>query len=216
MRYITKDIQSIDLVQGGKTLNGNELQYMYHAHDEGALDLMLQLYKPDIDKMIRKHYLRGFKAFDEEDLYQLAMMQLIEALQTYREERGVPFLNYYLFILKNAFINLKRSLFSYGKENERSTISIDQQVSEENASYLSEYIPSKYPDFEANARIQQERFRTIISKVMSDLNELEVNIFVMRQVGYSYTEIAESLDVSEKKVDNTLAKIRRGNYMKDY
>lgn len=197
-------------------MNGRELQYMYYSSDEEALGLLLTLYKTDIDKMIRKHYLRGFKQLDEEDLYQLAMMQLIEALQTYREERGVPFLNYYLFILKNAFINMKRSLFSYGKEMDRNIISLDQQVSEDNMSYLSEYIASQNPDYEANARLEQQRFRSIITKVIKNLSELESNIFIMRQVGYSYAEIAQSLDITEKKVDNTLAKIRRKALKNEY
>lgn len=184
-------------------------------HDE-ALSLLINSYRSDVEKMIRKHYLKGFRQIDEEDLNQLALVQMVEALQTYREERGVPFLNYYLFILKNAYINMKRSLFSYGKENDRNALSLDQQVSEENASYLSEYIPSTYHEYQADSKMVKQQFWSMIKKILDDLSEIEQQVFAMRQIGYSYKEIAETLGVSEKKVDNTLAKIRRGNYMREF
>ena len=56
--------------------------------------------------------------------------------------------------------------------------------------------------YRVTMEMQEEELRKSIS-------ELEYQIFCLRREGYSYREIAQRVNVTEKKVENTLMKLRR-------
>ena len=134
-----------------------------------------------------------------DDYLQTARLKLLQAVEDYREDGTSSFHHFYFGILRNHLIDVYRRTFRY-----TTPISLDLYVQEEQYSYCmqdfikeEEVLPISY---ETQQRIFEQK---------QLLNGIEQRILELRIWGLSYHQIAEELQIKEKKVDNTLAKIRR-------
>lgn len=150
--------------------------------------------------MIRHH---------EGDLHQVAAAALMRAVLEYWEEKGISFSTFSGKVIRNAVIDYQRSLYRKDFSLTHEVLHLDAAIHAEGTIVLLDLIESQrveengaFSIYRVTMEMQEEELRKSIS-------ELEYQIFCLRREGYSYREIAQRVNVTEKKVENTLMKLRR-------
>ena len=122
----------------------------------------------------------------EEDLVQEGMIALLVADRTFKEDMGAKFETYASRCIHNRVVDVIRR----AKRAPESAGDREQDVGERG---------QIEDDFEREE---------ILKNVLSECNEIERAIFNSYFQGYSYTEIANIFEVPQKKIDNTIQKIK--------
>lgn len=182
--------------------NDNELLYMIHQEDEQALAILIQKYHSVIQYQIKKYQKKGVYTID--DYYQLALIKLVHAIYHYREDKDASFHYYFMEIVRRSFIDHFRHCNSYNGFQEAYCISLDMEVHEEGTYYtMMDFVNTP----ERREHIILE-FLEYLQACKAYLKPIEIKIINYRLLGYSYRQIAHKLNINEKKVDNTIRKIR--------
>lgn len=186
--------------------NDNELIYLIRQRNEKAFSFLVNKYQVETRRWLR-HILRTYPRYqDQEDFYQIALLKLHESIDDYKADQS-SFHNYYFKVLKHTTVDMIRSMNTYKHIQDKYTISLDMFVQEGDTNYcLVDMIEKEIP---AEEEDQEEHMKENVLYTQKRLNPLEVDILSLRTLGYSYDMIAEKLNISKKKVDNTLCKIRK-------
>ena len=187
-------------------LNDNELIYMIRQRKEKAFAFLVNKYQVEIRRWLR-HILRTYPRYqDQEDFYQIALLKLHESIDDYKADQS-SFHNYYFKVLKHTTVDMIRSMNTYSRRQDKYMVSLDMHIQEGETNYrLMDMIVDEIP---AEEDEQEEHIKENVLYTQKRLNPLEVDILSLRTLGYSYDQIAEKLNISKKKVDNTLCKIRK-------
>ena len=121
----------------------------------------------------------------EDDLFQEGMLALLKAEKTFQEGKGAKFETYASRVINNHLIDVMR------------TYKLDPETEPE---------PEPEPDPYADVR---KSLKKILREALEHCSEFERAIFSAYYQGYSYQEICEIFEISQKKVDNTIQKIHR-------
>lgn len=182
--------------------NDYELLYMIRQKDDYAFAILIKKYEDTILYHIKKYKKKG--VYLTEDYYQLALVKMIKAIQCYREDREASFHHYYNEIIRYAFIDYYRASFAYNKYQDMYCLSLDLQVHEEGGLYTMMDFMNK-TDHRENMILELLGY---IQEREAYLKPVERKIIKLRLLGYSYRQIAKIMNINEKKVDNTIRKLR--------
>lgn len=190
--------------------NEYELVYMILQGDEHSLQLLLHQYQPKINAIIKQNCTyQVMIRHHEGDLHQVAAAALMRAVLEYREKKGISFSTFSGKVIRNAVIDYQRSLYRKDFSLTHEVLHLDAAIHAEGTIVLLDLIESQrveengaFSIYRVTMEMQEEELRKSIS-------ELEYQIFCLRREGYSYREIAQRVNVTEKKVENTLMKLRR-------
>lgn len=183
--------------------NDYELIYMIRAMNETALKILLKKYEKLSRSIIYQFQKKEEQRSNYEDLLQLSKLKLMQAIESYREERDVPFACFYNEIFRHALIDYFRECYTYKGYCEYRSVSLDLQISDVNEQY--HLIDFMVPEAIGISSEVCDR----ISSLKRKLKPLERRIIDLRVQGYSYTQISQNLQISYKKVSNTLEKARK-------
>lgn len=170
-----------------KDLADEELLEIIKA-DKNAENEFYERYKNKVKYFIRKHRLNSL---EREDLIQEGMIGLFNAIETFDKSKGVKFATYASVCIKNRIYNSVNSMWTR-KKNE-GFLGEDEEVAMEFS-----------PEEDVIIREISEDLKNAILK----LGKREKKILELYLDKKSYQEIASSLDISTKKVDNILMKIK--------
>ncbi len=178
------------------------------SHDEQAMENLLRVFKPKVIAISREYFLIGA---DFDDLLQEGMIGLYKAINIYDPDKNHNFSAFASLCihrqLQNAVKNANRKknspLNSYVpiKYFDGSNTSDDDKVNKLVIVDDDSDIEKNYIDKEMNA--------IVISKVQNLLTKEQFKVLKMFINGDSYENIANSLGVSKKKVDNLLQAIKK-------
>ncbi|ABW20061.1 sigma-70 family RNA polymerase sigma factor [Alkaliphilus oremlandii] len=107
--------------------------------DHSAKEWLIHQLKPLIVSYSRKY---GGQVGWDEELYQEGAWQVLEALQDFDRSKGVPFLGFVTVRLKHHYQNKRRK--------EKSLISLDEPVGEEQDTTLLDFIVDESVDIEGD------------------------------------------------------------------
>lgn len=175
----------------------SELLYMIHQGDEGALQILFKKYEMKIYMLIYQ-YIGKYSAAqqDKEEMKQLAYIKLVQAVNSFREEKIASFSYFYQQILKHAFVDYFRN-----KNKGFYTVSLQELEAKEG--------DSVYMDYETErVSINQEEVQYLLKKKGIQLKEIEMKVLNLRLQGYSYREISSCLNISNRQVEYILRKLR--------
>ncbi len=182
-----------------KAKNGNEL----------ALDFLMDRYKVLASKIARSYFLVGA---EYEDLLQEAMIGLYKAYISYNKNNKASFSTFArTCITRNVQTAVKTA---NRKKNQilNSSISLTNQgglkkQGETEDEEINLIIPSNSlsPD---EKLIESENMQNIKEKIKQVLSKFELDVLVLYLQGYSYTQIAQKLNLNNKSIDNALSRIR--------
>lgn len=160
-----------------------------------------------------QNYVMPHGAMDYEDLFQHASIGFFKGMATYSPSRGTKLSTYCYQCADNEVKQVFRQMNSKGRKADIAPLSIDSvhQDDEDRGGLLQETIdvpegginPRKVnPEEEAEVTAMKE----IIAKTCrTKLTEVEAKVFGMAANGYTQTEIASELHISQANVSKNLA-----------
>ena len=176
---------------------------------ENDYDSELELfsrYKNTINKISRSFFLVGG---DTEDLIQEGMIGLYKAIKHYSNDKNASFSTFASLCIKRQIqtaikhAGSKKNMMLSGAVPLAEVINLD----EDEDTGVGLIIPSKDPTPDAQM-ISQENMKELRMKIEKNLSHLEFKILTKYLSGKNYTEIAETLDINKKSVDNALSRIK--------
>lgn len=189
--------------------NDYELLYMIQQGSDEALQMLMEKYIRIYRNIVHKYPYRYRETSQLDDLYSKCRMLLHEAALSYRDDMGVPFHNYYKLLCEQLVINEIRFESTGQRRSIYEAISLDSYINEQETMYLCEVLKNKEPEFDPQWMLHYKQLSEEQEEYKEILSPLERQIWDLKVYGYSYQAIAEYLDLSVKKVDNTLQRIKK-------
>lgn len=186
----------------------DELILKAKNHDQNAMDQLLQKFKSKVIAISREYFLIGA---DFDDLIQEGMIGLYKAINVYDPNKNHNFSAFASLCihrqLQNAVKNANRKKNS--PLNNYLPIEYYGGVKTETDDKFSKLIiVDDNSDFEKQF-IDNEMNAIMISRVKGILTDVQFNLLKMFLNGESYINMAKSLNVSTKQVDNMLQSIKK-------
>lgn len=140
----------------------------------------------------------GITGAEPEDVLQEGYLALLSAVRTYSPGEGAAFRTYATVCINNRLASVARN--SGTKKNrvfrDYSALADNDMAADSNYE----------PEFAVFARDRIDTIKEFISVLLS---ETENRVLMLYLSGLSYAETAKKLDMTEKSVDNALARARR-------
>ncbi|MEG0822903.1 MAG: sigma-70 family RNA polymerase sigma factor [Erysipelotrichaceae bacterium] len=193
----------------GEKLNDNEILYMIFGGVEEGYDLLFQKYTKVIWAIINTYHFNYQSVNDKQDVYQLCCTTLVDAVFTFREDKQTSFGHYFRTCAKRTILGYFRRQFQQNNFTQHSSISLDASVGDNNELYGVDIVENNQVTFDPEWVLNFNYVAEEKTKLYQDFNEKEIAILEYKIQGYSYGEIAEMLEVSYKKVDNTIQRFKK-------
>ncbi len=130
-----------------------------------------------------------------DDAVQEATIALYNAIKTYDSQRS----SFSTF----ASLCIRRSVYSFARKNGAQKNIPDEMLSSLEGADISD---NSTPE---EIIIEKEDYANLTQSIKLELSKMEFEVLQMFLAGLSYSDIAESLNVTEKSVDNALSRIRK-------
>ncbi len=159
--------------------------------DSEAFFDLIQSYRPLIDSLVSQYGGTGNE--DEEDMRQEAMIALYSAFSSYdHRQTQVSFGLYAKICIRNRLVSYLR------KKNGEP---------EWEQAEISETVAPEVTDPEQRL-LDRESYRSLIRTIDASLTDLEKKVLGLYLQDATYAQIAQTLGVSEKTVDNAIYRLK--------
>lgn len=148
-------------------------------------------------RTIAHKYRNSADGYELSDFVQEGLIGLLSACKTYDKNGSAAFKNYAMLCVENRFRSIYRQ---QNKKSHSVVLSLDDSLNSiEDATAISmqETLESK------------EYIKSVYEKIQTTLSQLEQKVLRLYLCGYSYRQSAQTLNISEKAVDNALCRIRK-------
>jgi len=177
--------------------------------DEKSYDKIVKILDQDIKKIASKFFIVGS---DDQDVLQECRIGIWKAIKDFDENGGMSFKNFSLSLCCKRRLSTAIShanTLKYKLHNEAVSLSAptSHQVDDITLTY-ADVIEDPNSNM-LNNYIQQEEFEDSIGLIKDKLTKLELAIFNQYAYDSSYKNIADTLEVKPKTVDNALMRIRK-------
>ena len=177
----------------------NELIQRVKENDSEACKEMIEGFKKMIHSIINDYELEcGDFVISRDDLYQEACIGIYEACFAYKDENKAKFSTLVYLIVKRR---INRFYKNHIKRYANEAYSIDNMETLDHREEIRSNCISEDPiAYHRNCEAR---------KIISGLSDFDREILQLRMKNYSYAEIAQKMNISAKKVDNRLYKLKK-------
>lgn len=172
--------------------------------NEQAYNVLHRRYEKKIKSIIKRQKLYLTNG-DIDDLCQEGFIGLSNAVKGYK--KGLKFASFASKCIKASIYTLINKSNTQKELVMKNYISLSNAKNEEDDINKSSLMIDKGPTPE-ESYINNETSEEIIELISKELSKMEYKIFVMNDLGYTYTDIAKELNISEKSVDNALQRAK--------
>jgi len=188
-------------------LYDQEVVSVAQAGDESASEYLLYKYRSLVRTKVRSYFLMGA---EKEDLLQVGMIGLWQAIVDYRPEKEISFLSFARICIERHIITAIKTATRRKQAPLNSSVSLEYPSDDCDSDWsLSDILTaddSADPEELVLKREDTKRLQTMLRRLLSDF---EWEVLSGYQIGKSYREIACELQCKTKSVDNALARIKR-------
>ncbi|MCX8053750.1 MAG: RNA polymerase sporulation sigma factor SigH [Armatimonadetes bacterium] len=188
-------------------LTDQEIVKIAQAGDESAAEYLLYKYRGLVRTKVRSYFLMGA---EKEDLLQIGMIGLWQAVVDYRPEKDISFLSFARICIERHVITAIKTATRRKQTPLNTSVSLeypsDDSDSEWNLADILVSDDTVDPEELVLKREDNNRLQAMLRRLLSDF---EWRVLSGYQVGKSYREIACELQCKTKSVDNALARIKR-------
>lgn len=176
-----------------RDLSDEQLVSLAATENEEAFACLVSRYSAMLHRLSAQY--SGTSPLDTEDLAQEGLLGLLSAVRSYRPDGEAAFGTFACTCMRNRMLSAVRR----AQGTPLPLAEPDEPAAADVASV----------DDPAALLVRQEELESLRAHLRSVLTELEYRV-LMRYLGaYSYEEIAASLAISRKAVDNALQRLRR-------
>ncbi|MGL6113610.1 MAG: sigma-70 family RNA polymerase sigma factor [Cetobacterium sp.] len=172
--------------------------------DDDAFNEILKEFSNLILLKARKYFIVGG---DQNDLFQEGVIGLFKAVKSFKENKDCSFKSFALLCIKRQILTAVSANNAYKNKYLNQAIS-DIYITDEEDFQYSEYPSLNYYNPEEIFLLKEKLF--FINKIAkSTLSPMEILVLKKIEEGFSYREIAEFLNISDKSADNCVQRIKR-------
>ncbi len=186
----------------------NELIYLVSENNEDARDLFFEKY----DNIIRmkcskyKTFIES-KGYEFNDLFQEGRLGLTQALNDYNEQKNVKFYTFANLCIDRQIATFLKHIARDKNKLLNDSISLDTTVNSVGKPLVELILDDKNIDPEKSS-IEIEEQDELYNRIEEKLTSSEQDVFNLRIQGFTYKEIAQLLNTTEKAVDGAISRIK--------
>lgn len=186
-------------MKGYDRLSDRELAVAAQGGDTFAEGELVKRYAQLAEGISRSYRLVGG---DGDDLKQIALIALLEAVRSYDPTRGAEFATYASACMRNRVLDAVRSAAAGKNAVLNDSLRIDDESAREGGVAISDIVsPELSPEQQYIAKEAEEAFFEALGEV---LGERDLTVIRLYLACVPYKEISARLGISAKKVDNTI------------
>ena len=174
---------------------------------EAAAEYLLYKYRNLVRNKVRSYFLVGA---EKEDLLQVGMIGLWQAMVDYRADKAISFPAFARICIQRHIITAIKTATRQKQIPLNTSLSLEAPPDESNAEWsLSEILTSEETVDPEELVLRREDSMLLHEMLQQMLSDFEWRVLTGYKVGKSYREIAGELRCKTKSVDNALARIKR-------
>ena len=177
-------------------LPDEELVFLAQNKNTNAWTELVYRYLPNIRQKVSSY---STSEADRDDLIQEGLIGLLNAVNTYNNDKGASFKTYCHVCVRNKILTELERRFN------------SKQQALQNYLPLEDWEPAAFGDGEDpfSIIVAQEDHDQLMAKAKTILSALEQETLSLYLSGHSYEEMATQLNLSTKAIDNALQRVRR-------
>lgn len=181
------------------------------AQEEGdreACEYLLRKYKNLVKAKVKSYFLVGA---EREDLIQIGLIGLWEAISDFRADRHTSFACFAKVCIQRQMISAIKAATRQKQAPLNSSVSLEASPmgDEEDDSNLLDVISSRHDVDPETMVMSIEGERILQQSLREQLSPFEWQVLTEYRLGKSYKEMASGLTCKIKSIDNALSRIRR-------
>jgi RNA polymerase sporulation-specific sigma factor len=174
---------------------------------EQASEYLLYKYRNLVRNKVRSYFLVGA---EREDLLQVGMIGLWQAVVDYRPDKAISFPAFARICIQRHIITAIKTATRQKQVPLNTSLSLESPPDESSSEWtLSDILTSEEVVDPEDLVLRREDSKLLQEMLQQMLSEFEWQVLVGYKVGKSYREIACELRCKTKSVDNALARIKR-------
>ncbi len=170
------------------SMSDEELVSLAKSGLNKAFDELVARFSKTVILLTKNYYVA---ALTREDWFQEGMIGLLLAVRTFNEEKKCTFATYASVCITNRLRSVCKKALGCKNEPLNNSLELDDTVVPPSVSTEDDYI-------------ENEEYTFFTEKYVSVLSAVEKNVVEYYIAGFSYSEIAKKLGMTEKSVDNAL------------
>ena len=187
----------------------DDVETVHLAQDgvDGAAEYLLYKYRNLVRNKVRSYFLVGA---EKEDLLQVGMIGLWQAIIDYRADKAISFPAFARICIQRHIITAIKTATRQKQVPLNTSLSLESPSDESSSEWtLSDILTSEEVVDPEELVLRREDSKMLQEMLQQMLSEFEWRVLAGYQVGKSYREIACELRCKTKSVDNALARIKR-------
>ncbi len=188
-------------------LSDEDLIEMHRQGDFEAVEILCKRYQNLVGTYAKRFFIKGG---EEQDVIQEGMLGLFKAIEDFDEKKGVPFSSFAKTCISRQIFKAMEAAERKKNQPLNSYISIyeDDNKDQSNQTLIEEILADDIANPE-NLLLDSEKTKLIMSDIIKCLSKMELEVFFYMMQGYDYKNIAKKMDLTEKKIDNAMQRIRK-------
>ncbi len=177
------------------------------AGEKHASEFLLYKYRGLVRTKVRSYFLMGA---EKDDLVQIGMIGLWQAINDYRSDKEISFLSFARICIERHVITAIKTATRQKQAPLNSSVSLEYPAEDSDSEWsLADVLSSSENVDPEDLLIRREDSRRMSTMLRRMLSDFEWFVLAGYQMGKSYREIAADLHCNTKSVDNALARIKR-------
>jgi RNA polymerase sporulation-specific sigma factor len=175
--------------------------------EEQAAEFLLYKYRNLVRTKVKSYFLVGA---EKEDLLQVGMIGLWQAIVDFRCDRAISFPAFAKVCIQRHIITAIKTATRQKQMPLNTSLSLESPAEDSGHDWnLSDILPSTEAQDPEELVLQSEDTKILHEMLQQVLSDFEWRVLAGYQIGKSYREIASELRCKTKSVDNALARIKR-------
>ncbi|MFN3477010.1 MAG: RNA polymerase sporulation sigma factor SigH [Candidatus Methylomirabilales bacterium] len=205
---LTRGNPMADLTARYALMSDVEIVRLAQRGDSDATDYLLEKYRSLVRQKVQRYFIIGA---EREDLEQVGMIGLWQAIMDYREDRNVAFKAFARVCIERQIITAVKAATRQKQLPLNNSISLDTPIhpDEDDEQPLWELIPAEEAEDPANIIIYNELLQIVEEQLVNSLSAFERQVLEAYREGKPYREMAAELKCTVKSIDNALSRVKR-------
>ena len=184
-----------------------EIVHRAQRGEESASEYLLYKYRNLVRTKVKSYFLVGA---EKEDLLQVGMIGLWQAIVDYRQDKATSFPAFAKVCIHRHIITAIKAATRQKQLPLNTSLSLEVPADDESSEWnMSEVLQTGDDMDPEEVMLKREDSRRLRSLLHQMLSEFEWKVLSGYQMGKSYREIAKELRCKTKSVDNALMRIKR-------
>jgi len=171
------------------------------------MEVLLKKYRALVQANVQKFFIMGA---EREDLQQIGMIGLWQAINDFREDRNNSFKSFAHICIKRQLITAVKAATRQKQLPLNTSLSLDTPINRDSPEHtLSDFLPCESCSDPADLVIFMETKRMLEQRLQMSLSPFEMDVLLAYKAGQTYRQMAKELDCTVKSIDNALSRVKR-------